>query len=65
MSSKNNNKMSSSSVKNLRVAHNSTAKNSVQNTSRANVQTSAISARILKEIVGYSHRGINNVKLNK
>lgn len=47
--SKNYNKNSSGSLRNIRVANQSTTKNSAQNTSRVtNVQNSAISARILK-----------------
>jgi hypothetical protein len=55
----------SGSMKNLRVPINnqSTAKCSAQNTSRGiNGQNSAISARILKEIVGYAQRGPSKPK---
>lgn len=50
-------KQSGSSMKNLRIGSNQmSGKNSVQNTSRENGHNSAISARILKQIIGYSNR---------
>lgn len=54
--------LAAASTKNLRNYQNA-GKSSVQNTSRVvNGQQSAISARILKQIVGYSQRGVSGTK---